>query len=343
MQGALPSLTALDHRRGAFIAPLFSIHPNIQQGGVPAMTALSSRKKKGLTSWINQENTAGYIFSLPFIIGFLMFMVIPMALSLFYSFCKYDIQNAPEWIGLDNYIKILTDDSTFTKSLTVTCYYALIGTPLKVIFALIVALILNHESKGVPVFRATYYLPFVIVGAVAVAILWRRLFEANGTINAVLGQILPFLNGYNWFSEGPAIWVLIILTVWQFGSSMLIFLAALKQIPRELYEASHVDGANGRQQFWKVTLPLLTPTIFFNLVQQTINSFLAFTQCKLITNGDPRKSTLFYTVYQYNKAFPAVGKSQMGYASALAWIMLIIVSVVTALLFWSRSKWVYDD
>ena len=178
------------------------------------MTALSSRKRKGLTSWINQENTAGYIFSLPFIIGFLMFMVIPMALSLFYSFCKYDIQNAPEWIGLDNYIKILTDDSTFTKSLTVTCYYALIGTPLKVIFALIVALILNHESKVVPIYRATYYLPSIIGGSVAVAILWRRLFEANGTINAVLGQILPFLNGYNWFSEGPAIWVLIILAIW---------------------------------------------------------------------------------------------------------------------------------
>ena len=154
------------------------------------MTALSSRKRKGLTSWINQENTAGYIFSLPLIIGFLMFMVIPTALSLFYSFCKHDIQNAPEWIGLNNYIKILTDDSTFTKSLTVTCYYALIGTPLKVIFALIVALILNHESKVVPIYRATYYLPSIIGGSVAVAILWRRLFEANGTINAVLGQIL---------------------------------------------------------------------------------------------------------------------------------------------------------
>ena len=123
---------------------------------------------------------------------------------------------------------------------------------------------------------------------------------------------------------------------------MLIFLSALKQIPRELYEASWVDGANGIQQFTNVTLPMLTPTIFFNLVQQTINSFLAFTQCKLITNGQPRNSTLFYTVYQYNKAFPAQGKSQMGYASALAWIMLIIVSVVTMLLFKSRSKWVFD-
>ena len=309
------------------------------------MTAIpaSNKKKNTLVSLINQENVAGYMFSLPFIFGFLMFMVIPMGLSLFYSFCKYDIQNPPVWIGLENYIKIFTKDPTFIKTLKVTCYYALIGTPLKVIFALIVALILNHETKAVPLYRATYYLPSIIGGSVAVAILWRRMFESTGTINALLGNIFPFLQGYNWFSEGPAIWVLIILTVWQFGSSMLIFLSALKQIPRELYEASHVDGANTNQQFWRVTLPLLTPTIFFNLVQQTINSFLAFTQCKLITNGDPRKSTLFYTVYQYQKAFPAVGKSQMGYASALAWIMLIIISVVTALLFWSRSKWVYDD
>lgn len=310
------------------------------------MTAIPAKAKKkrfSFVSWINQENVAGYVFSLPFIFGFLMFMVIPMGLSFYYSLCRYDIQTATQWIGLGNYIEIFTDDPTFVKSLKVTCYYALIGTPLKVIFALIVALILNHETRAVPIYRATYYLPSIIGGSVAVAILWRRIFESNGTINAILGNIFPFLQGYNWFSEGPAIWVLILLTVWQFGSSMLIFLSALKQIPRELYEASYVDGANGNKKFWHVTLPLLTPTIFFNLVQQTINSFLAFTQCKLITNGDPRKSTLFYTVYQYQKAFPAVGKSQMGYASALAWIMLVIISTVTALLFWSRNKWVYEE
>lgn len=308
-----------------------------------AISAKKARKKMSFEAWVNQEHVAGYVFSMPFIIGFLMFMLIPMCLSLYYSFCKYTIQAAPEWIGLKNYIDIFTKDRTFSKALTVTGYFALIGTPLKVIFALIVALILNHETRAVPFYRATYYLPSIIGGSVAVAILWRRLFEPSGTINAMLGSIFPSLQNFNWFGEGPAIWVLIILTVWQFGSSMLIFLSALKQIPRELYEASHVDGANGVQQFFKVTLPLLTPTIFFNLVQQTINSFLAFTQCKLITNGDPRQSTLFYTVYQYNKAFPAVGKSQMGYASALAWIMLVIITVVTALLFWSKSKWVYEE
>ena len=305
--------------------------------------SLPKTRKKGFGAWLNRETTAGFVFSLPFILGFLMFMLIPMALSLYYSFCKYDIQSPPNWIGLDNYVKIFTRDDVFKKALGVTCYFALIGTPLKVVFALIVALILNHETKAVPFYRATYYLPSIIGGSVAVAILWRRLFESNGTINALLSKIIPGLEGYNWFSEGPAIWVLIILTVWQFGSSMLIFLSALKQIPRELYEASWVDGANGIRQFFSVTLPLLTPTVFFNLVQQMINSFLAFTQSKLITNGAPRNSTLFYTVYQYNRAFPTTGKSQMGYASALAWVMLVIVSLVTGLLFWSRSKWVYDD
>ncbi len=300
------------------------------------------RGESGFRKWFYKESTAGVIFSLPFIIGFLMFLMIPMALSLYYSLCKYDIQNPPTFIGLDNYIRIFTNDKTFTKALGVTVYYALIGTPLKVIFALIVALILNHESRAVGFYRATYYLPSIIGGSVAVAILWRRMFESNGTINGILGTIFPGMQSYNWFAEGPAIWVLIILTVWQFGSSMLIFLSALKQIPMELYEAASIDGANGFKRFWTVTLPLLTPTIFFNLVQQTINSFLAFTQSKLITNGGPRDSTLFYTVYQYNKAFPALGKSQMGYASALAWIMLVIISVVTLLLFKTRSKWVYD-
>ena len=300
------------------------------------------RERSSFNAWLQKESTAGLVFSLPFIIGFMMFMAIPMGLSLYYSFCKYDIQNPPQWIGIDNYVRIFTNDKVFSKALGVTCYFALVGTPLKVIFALIVALILNHKSRAIGLYRAVYYLPSIIGGSVAVAILWRRIFESNGTLNAILSTVFPGMAGYNWFSEGPAIWVLIILTVWQFGSSMLIFLSSLKQIPQELYEAADVDGATKFHQFWTVTLPLLTPTIFFNLVQQTINSFLAFTQSKLITNGAPRNSTLFYTVYQYNKAFPASGKSQMGYASALAWIMLLIVSLVTVFLFWTRKKWVYD-
>ena len=324
--------------------PVLNLWPGLPQiEGHKGRDVLLKRKKLTLRQWFGQEHVAGYVFSLPFIIGFLMFMAVPMGLSLYYSFCKYDIQNPPEWIGLQNYIRIFTTDKTFVKALTATCYFALIGTPLKVIFALIVALILNHKSRMIGIYRAIYYLPSIIGGSVAVAFLWRRMFEPNGTINAILSRIFPIMTAYQWFSEGPAIWVLILLTVWQFGSSMLIFLSALKQIPRELYSAADVDGANGFRKFFNVTLPLLTPTIFFNLVQQTINSFLAFTQSKLITNGAPRDTTLFYTVYQYNKAFPAQGKSQMGYASALAWIMLVLVSLVTFLLFKTRKKWVYDD
>ncbi len=299
-------------------------------------------KKRDVKQILGEEKVAGYVFSLPFIIGFLMFLLIPMVLSLYYSFCKYDIQNAPQFVGLRNYVNIFQDD-IFWKALKVTCYYALIGTPLKVIFALIIALILARDTKVTGLYRATYYLPSIIGGSVAVAILWRRMFESTGIINAFLSLLFPGMKNFNWFSESSAIWVLIILTVWQFGSSMLIFLSALKQINKELYEAAMVDGAGKWRQFWKITLPLLTPTIFFNLVQQTINSFLAFTQSKLITNGDPKNSTLFYTLYVYNKAFPTQGKSQMGYASSLAWIMLIIVSTVTALLFLSRNKWVYED
>ncbi|WP_026652247.1 carbohydrate ABC transporter permease [Butyrivibrio proteoclasticus] len=299
-------------------------------------------KKKSLRHFMGQEKVAGYVFSLPFIIGFALFLMIPMVLSLYYSFCKYDIQNAPTFVGLRNYVNIFQDE-VFWKALKVTCYYALIGTPLKVIFALIIALILCRDTKATGLYRATYYLPSIIGGSVAIAILWRRMFESTGIINAFLSLFFPGMSNFNWFSESSAIWVLIILTVWQFGSSMLIFLSALKQINKELYEAAMVDGANKWKQFWRITLPLLTPTIFFNLVQQTINSFLAFTQSKLITNGDPKNSTLFYTLYVYNKAFPTQGKSQMGYASALAWIMLIIVSTVTALLFLSRNKWVYED
>lgn len=157
------------------------------------MTAIPRRKPKSLHAWINQENVAGYVFSMPFIIGFLAFMLIPMALSLYYSCCSYNIMNPPKWIGFTNYIKIFTKDKIFSKALVVTCYYALIGTPLKVVFALIIALILNHETKAVPFYRATYYLPSIIGGSVAVAILWRRLFEPTGTINSLFSGLIPGL------------------------------------------------------------------------------------------------------------------------------------------------------
>ena len=305
------------------------------------MTAIPNKKKKGLVSWLNQEYTAGYVFSLPFIFGFLMFMVIPMVLSLYYSFCKYDIQNPLAFIGLDNYIKIFTGDSTFYKALKVTCYYAFIGTPLKVIFALIVALILNHETKAVPIYRATYYLPSIIGGSVAVAILWRRLFESNGTINALLSKIFPGLAGFNWFSEGPAIWVLIILTVWQFGSSMVMFLAALKNVPASLYEAAEIDGAGWWKRFFHITIPQISPIIFFTLLNQTIQELQNYTSPALITGGGPRKSTYVMGMFLYQEGFAYF---HMGYASAISWIMFIVILILTLIIFGTSRFWVhYSD
>ena len=293
--------------------------------------------KKTFAQKLNTEKAAGYVCSLPFVIGFLGFMIVPMGISLYYAFCDYNIVSPPVFSGLNNFKKAFTEPR-FWMSLKATAYFALVGTPLKVIFALIVALILLRNTKVSGIYRAVYYMPSIIGGSVAVAFLWRRMFQVDGTINIVIRNFFPEYKLINWLADGPAIWVLIILTVWQFGSSMLIFLSALKQINQELYEAAEVDGANKWKQFWKVTLPLLTPTVFFNLLQQTINSLLAFTQSWVITQGK-QDSTRFYAVYQYQEAFTS---NHAGYASALAWIMLVLVSIVTFILFKTRSKWVYE-
>lgn len=232
---------------------------------------------------LNRESAAGVICSMPFIIGFLLFMIVPMGISLYYSFCDYDILSPPQFCGLSNYINMFTTDERFWKSIGVTFYFALVSVPLRLIFALIVAMILVKSSKASAFYRAVYYLPSIIGGSVAVAILWKRMFATDGIINQILA-VFGLPSDTAWLGQtSTAIWTLIILAVWQFGSSMLIFLSALKQIPSELYEASNVDGANGVQKFFKITLPLLTPTIFFNLVMQMINGFLAFTQCYIIT------------------------------------------------------------
>ncbi|NDL67069.1 sugar ABC transporter permease [Clostridiales bacterium F-3ap] len=286
-----------------------------------------------------QDNIAGVVCSLPFIIGFLLFMIVPMLVSLYYSFCDYNILAPPVWVGIKNYVKIFTGDPTFYKTVLVTFYFAFASVPLRLIFALIVALLLVKSTKLTPMYRAVYYLPSIIGGSVAVAILWKRMFATDGVLNNVLG-LFGLNRDFSWLGDTrTAIWVLIILAVWQFGSSMLIFLASLKQIPASLYEAADVDGASKWSQFWNITLPLLTPTIFFNLVMQTINGFLAFTQCYIITQGKPMDSTLFYTVYMYQQSFEFYNT---GYAAALAWVMLLIIGLITWFLFATKRFWVYD-
>lgn len=289
--------------------------------------------------WLDKEPVAGIVCTSPFIIGFLLFMIVPMLLSLYYSFCDYNILSPPVWSGLSNYIKIFTADSRFVKTICVTFFFALFSVPLRLIFALIVALLLLKNTKMTPLYRALYYLPSIIGGSVAVAILWKRMFAMDGVVNRLLSSVGLDVN-YSWLGNTKtAIWVLIILAVWQFGSSMLIFLSSLKQIPASLYEASRVDGASAWHQFWKITFPLLTPTIFFNLVMQMINGFLAFTQSYIITQGKPMDSTLFYTVYMYQQSFEFYNT---GYGAALAWIMLVIIGIMTWILFATKKFWVYD-
>lgn len=288
---------------------------------------------------LNKEGTAGIVFTLPFTIGFLLFMIVPMGLSLYYSFCKYDILSPPVFTGLDNFVKMFQDE-TFFKAIGVTFYFALVSVPLRLVFALIVAMLLLKNSKMSGFYRAAYYLPSIIGGSVAVAILWKRMFATDGVLNRLLG-IIGIETNFAWLGDTrTAIWVLILLAVWQFGSSMLIFLSALKQISRELYEAAEVDGANGIQKFFRITLPLLTPTIFFNLVMQMINGFLAFTQSYIITQGKPMNSTLFYTVYMYQQSFEFYNT---GYGAALAWVMLAIIGTITLILFATKKFWVYEE
>ena len=301
---------------------------------------MKEKKRESFRHFMNRESTAGFVFSLPFSIGFLMFMVVPMGLSLYYSFCDYNILAPPVFVGMKNYIKMFTDDPVFLKTIGVTFYFAFVSVPLRLVFALIVALILFKTTTATAFYRAAYYLPSIIGGSVAVAILWKRIFATDGVVNQLL-RIIGIKTSFPWLGNvNTAIWTLIILAVWQFGSSMLIFLSSLKQIPVTLYEAARVDGANRFSQFFKITLPLLTPTIFFNLVMQTINGFLAFTQCFIITQGKPLNSTLFYTVYMYQQSFEFYNT---GYGAALAWIMLGIIGLITLILFATKKFWVYTE
>jgi len=296
--------------------------------------------RKTIHTFLNKESRAGIIFCLPFIIGFLVFLVVPMGWSLYYSFCNYDILSPPVFTGLDNYKNMFFNDDTFWNAMKATLRFVVAAVPLRLVFALIVALILLRTSKITGFYRAAYYLPSIIGGSVAVAVLWKRLFAIDGVINSIL-QLFGFSGTISWLSNTKtAIWTLIILAVWQFGSSMLIFLAALKQIPTELYEASEVDGANTIKRFFSITLPLLTPTIFFNLVMQLINGFLAFTQSLIITEGRPMDTTLFYAVNMYFQAFKF---NKAGYASAMAWVMLFVIATLTFILFKTKKLWVYDQ
>ncbi|WP_171654361.1 carbohydrate ABC transporter permease [Paenibacillus foliorum] len=288
------------------------------------------------------DNVVGYVFAAPFILGFLIFTMYPILSSLFYSFTEYNLMESPKWIGLANYEKIFLDDEKIWKSFEVTFTYVLASVPLRLGFALIVAMLLNKAISGIGVYRSAYYLPSLIGGSVAVSIMWTQIFGDKGLLNSSLG-LIGIHTDTSWIgSPGTALWTLIALSVWQFGSSMLIFLAGLKNIPISYYEAAGVDGANAWHRFFKITLPLLSPIILFNLIMQTISAFMTFTPAYIISRGEggPLDNTLLYSLYLYRRAFVFF---EMGYASAMAWIMLIIVGVIALVIFKTSKYWVHYE
>jgi multiple sugar transport system permease protein len=293
--------------------------------------------------WLRlRDDLKGYSFIAPWLIGFFVLTFGPMLISFYYSLTSFDLLRAPRWVGAANYIRIFTNDPKFLASLKVTFTYVLISVPLKLAVSLSVAILLDRGLRGLSIYRSIFYLPSLLGGSVAIAVLWQQLFQRDGMVNAILHMF--GVQGPSWISNpSTSLYTLITLSVWQFGTPMIIFLAGLRQIPKDVYEAAEIDGAKPWRRFYKITLPLLSPVIFFNAVVQLIDAFKAFTPAFIISGGTggPIDSTLFYTLYLYNEAF---GNFRMGYASALAWILLLIIAIATALSFVSSKYWVhYDD
>jgi multiple sugar transport system permease protein len=288
-----------------------------------------------------QNLVMGYLFISPFIVGFLAFIIVPMGISLFMSFHDYDLLTEAKFVGLANFKTIFTNDPKFMQSLLVTLKYVVIAVPLRLIVALAVAMLINRPSKLSGVYRVLFYIPSILGGSVAVSIMWRNLFGDSGLINGLLTAV-GIDPVYFFKSPGLALTTLILLAAWQFGSSMLIFLSGLKNIPKDYYEAAEIDGAGKIRQFFKITIPVLTPIIFFNLVYQTIMAFLTFTPAYIISNGtgSPRNGTLVYSLYMYQRAFTDF---KMGYASALAWILLVVVGLITVVFFATSKFWVFKE
>ena len=287
------------------------------------------------------ENGAGYLFLLPWFIGFFGLTIFPILSSLYLSFTNFDMLTAPQWVGADNYVRMFTHDPKFAQSMRVTLLFVAFSVPLKLAFALGVALLLNRGMKGLPLYRAVFYLPSLLGASVAIAVLWRTLFAGDGLVNK--GLALVGIQGPAWISNPRySLWTLVALAVWQFGSPMIIFLAGLRQIPQDVYEAASLEGASKWRIFWKITLPLLTPVVFFNAIIQTIEGFKSFTPAFIISGGtgNPVNSTLFYTLYLYQEAFAFF---RMGYASALAWVLLAVVAIFTGISFLTSRYWVHYD
>ena len=297
------------------------------------------RKRRGLSKL--EQGYMGFVLILPWLIGFCIFKLYPFVSSLVYSFTDYDLfRGVQNVVGFQNYIDAFTKAKN-VKALKVTFTYAFMTVPLKLIFALFIAYILNFKIKGVGLFRTAYYVPSILGGSVAIAVLWKALFKNDGVVNTILTMLgfesINFLADKNW-----ALFIICLLRVWQFGSAMVLFLAALKGVPEDLYEAASIDGATKGRQFLSITIPLISPVSFYNLVTQLVQAFQEFNGPYIITNGGPRNATTLISVIVYNTAFKDY---KVGMSSAMAWVMFVIVMILTIIAFVSQKKWVYysDD
>ena len=288
-----------------------------------------------------RRNAAGYVFLSPWLVGFLFLALGPILASLYLSFTRYDMVSKPVWDGLGNYEYMFQYDRRFWKALEVTFTFVAFSVPLRLAMALGVAMLLDKGLRTIGLYRAIFYLPSLLGASIAIALLWREMFGIDGVVNGALSLI--GIEGRGWITDpDTSLYTIVVLAMWQFGSPMLIFLAGLRGIPRDLYEAAEIDGTSKWRQFWRITLPMLAPVVFFNLVLQTIEAFKTFTSAFIISNGTgaPADSLLFYTVYLFNEAFKFF---RMGYASALAWVLLIIIAVFTALAFATSKYWVHYE
>ncbi|TCK87988.1 oligogalacturonide transport system permease protein [Natranaerovirga hydrolytica] len=291
---------------------------------------------------MSNRKIAPYIFLIPWVIGMLIFRLYPFANSLRLSFMRYRLMSPNNrFIGLDNYIRMFTTDRTFKLSLEATLKYVLLTVPLVLVFSLFVAFVLNFKLKFINFFRTAYYIPSILGGNVAIVTLWQFLFETRGLINTLITS----LGGtpVRWYTDpNLAMLVMSLLRAWQFGSTMVIFLAALQNVPKSLYEAGAIDGASKLRMFFAITIPIITPVILFNFVMRTVNAFQEFNSSYLITQGGPNYATYLLNVYIYETAFRR--NLNMGYASALSWVLFVLIMILTAIVFRSSKYWVhYSD
>ena len=299
------------------------------------------KKRQSLTGRERREERTAFGFLSPWLLGLALITIGPMVASLYLSFTDYNFLQDPQWVGGDNYRRLFSDPR-FHQALLVTFKYVVISVPLQLAGALLVAIVLDRGLRGLALYRSAFYLPSLLGGSVAIAILWRQIFGADGLVNWALD--LVGIEGRSWIADpDTALGTLMVLNIWTFGAPMIIFLAGLRQIPAMYYEAAAVDGAGRTRRFLRITLPLLSPIVFFNLILQLIGAFQAFTQAFIISGGSgaPADSTLFYTLYLYIRGF---GNFEMGYASAMAWVLVVIIGLFTLTNFIVSKYWVfYDD